>query len=136
MLNQELGHILAEEDKCVAFPNIFQPRVDAFELADPLKPGHRKILCFFLVDFTTKIHSTSDVLPQQAEWSIAEIARAPALKNLPVGLFDMVAGYIMEGTISRKEAEEHREKLMEERANFVMESNENVYEMEFSMCEH
>ncbi|KAI0663680.1 hypothetical protein C8Q70DRAFT_1042365 [Cubamyces menziesii] len=136
MLNQELGHILAEEDKCVAFPNIFQHRVDAFELADPSKPGHRKILCFFLVDPTVKIHSTSDVPPQQAEWSIAEMARAPALKNLPVELFDMVAGYVMEGTISRKEAEEHREKLMEERANFVMEFNENVYEMEFSMCEH
>ncbi|KAL1941005.1 hypothetical protein VTO73DRAFT_7641 [Trametes versicolor] len=46
-LNQELGHIVAEEDKCVAFPNIYQHRVDAFQLADPTRPGCRKILCFF-----------------------------------------------------------------------------------------
>ncbi|KAI0328330.1 hypothetical protein GY45DRAFT_1326463 [Cubamyces sp. BRFM 1775] len=40
MLNQELGpgYILAEEDKCAAFPNIFQHRVGAFKLADPSWP--------------------------------------------------------------------------------------------------
>ncbi|KAH9894735.1 hypothetical protein C8Q73DRAFT_745225 [Cubamyces lactineus] len=135
-LNQEIGHIVAEEDKCIAFPNIFQHRVDGFELADPSKPGHRKILCFFLVDPLVKIHSTSDIPPQQADWSMDEMVRAPALMNLPVELFDMVAGFAMDGTISRKEAEEHREKLMKERANFVMEHNERVYEIEFNMCEH
>ncbi|KAI0324708.1 hypothetical protein GY45DRAFT_1349273 [Cubamyces sp. BRFM 1775] len=135
-LNQEIGHIVAEEDKCVAFPNIYQHRVDSFELADPSKPGHRKILCFFLVDPLQRIHSTSDVPPQQAEWSMEEMMRVPALKSLPTELFDMVAGYALDGTISRKEAEEHRDKLMNERANFVMEHNEHVYELEFNMCEH
>ncbi|TFK89593.1 hypothetical protein K466DRAFT_584455 [Polyporus arcularius HHB13444] len=49
-LNQELGYIVAEEDKCVAFPNINQHRVEPFELADRSRPGHRKILAFFLTD--------------------------------------------------------------------------------------
>ena len=68
MMNQELGHVVALEDKCVAFPNLWQHRVEPFELADPTTPGHRKILCFFLVDPWRKVHSTSDVPPQQREW--------------------------------------------------------------------
>ncbi|KAI0656165.1 hypothetical protein C8Q70DRAFT_922407 [Cubamyces menziesii] len=135
-LNQEIGHIVAEEDKCIAFPNLYQHRVDSFELADPSRSGHRKILCFFLVDPLCRIHSTGDIPPQQAEWATEEIVRAPALNNLPVELFDLVAGYALDGTISRKEAEEHREKLMKERANFAMKHNERVYEIGFNMCEH
>ncbi|KAH9856285.1 hypothetical protein C2E23DRAFT_722900 [Lenzites betulinus] len=135
-LNQELGHIVADEDKCVAFPNVYQHRVDGFELADPTKPGVRKILCFFLVDPETTILSTTDVPPQQEDWSMAEMHRVPAMLNLPVELFDMVAEHAKEGTISRKEAEEHRDQLMTERANFVLQHNEEVFEIEFSMCEH
>lgn len=133
-LNQKLGHVIAAEDKCVAFPNICQHRVAPFELADPSKPGHRKILCFFLVDPTIKILSTSDVPPQQAEWALDEAAKAPAMKNLPQELFDMVEGYVVGD--SRQEAEEDREALMEERSNFVVMLNEDVFEMEFAMCEH
>ncbi|KAI9060773.1 hypothetical protein FKP32DRAFT_1577374 [Trametes sanguinea] len=135
-LNQVLGHIVAEEDKCIAFPNIYQHRVEPFELADPSKPGHRKILCFFLVDPLRRILSTSDVPPQQEDWSMEEMLRAPALRELPVELFQMVADYARQGTISRKEAEEHRERLMEERAHFLVEHNEKVFELEFNMCEH
>ncbi|KAI9761705.1 MAG: hypothetical protein M1840_001736 [Geoglossum simile] len=39
-----------EEDRLLTFPNTFQHRVGPFRLADPTKPGHRKILAFFLVD--------------------------------------------------------------------------------------
>ena len=118
------------------FPNIYQHRVDPFELADPRKPGYRKILCFFLVDPTTRILSTSDVPPQQKEWATEAMLHSPALHRLPVELFDMVVDHLGDAYISRKEAEEHREKLMAERANFVVEHNETVYEMEFNMCEH
>ncbi|EIW52138.1 uncharacterized protein TRAVEDRAFT_135946 [Trametes versicolor FP-101664 SS1] len=135
-LNQELGHIVAEEGKCIAFPNIYQHRVDDFELADRTKPGYRKILCFFLVDPLTRIMSTTDVPPQQAEWSMAEMLRVPAMQGLPVELFDMVADYATTGTMSREEAEEHRKGLMAERANFVVQHNEGVFELEFNMCEH
>ena len=68
-LNQDLGHVVAAEGKCVAFPNVYQHRVEPSELADYSKPGFRKILCFFLVDPATKIVATGDVLPQQeSQW--------------------------------------------------------------------
>ncbi|KAI0716761.1 hypothetical protein C8Q76DRAFT_795019 [Earliella scabrosa] len=136
MLNQNLGHIVAEEDKCVAFPNVYQHHVDPFELADPSKPGHRKILCFFLVNPKHRILSTTDVPPQQEDWVMDELERAPALGQLPQELFDLVAGYVREGAISRKQAEDDRAELMKERSKFVMEHNENIYEVAFDMCEH
>lgn len=135
-LNQELGHVVAEEDKCVAFPNIYQHRVGGFELADPMKPGYRKILCFFLVDPFTRILSTSDVPPQQAEWMTRKMPRAPATQGSPVELVDMISEHAIAGRISREEAEVYRESLMEERAKFVMKHNEGVFELSFAMCEH
>ncbi|RPD53848.1 hypothetical protein L226DRAFT_563700 [Lentinus tigrinus ALCF2SS1-7] len=134
--NQSLGHVVAEKDKCVAFPNTYQHHVDAFELADKSKPGHRKILCFFLVNPETEILSTTHVPPQQAEWSMDELEKAPAMKSLPVELFDMVTGYVKAGVMTREKAEEHRAALMKERSKFVVEQNEKVYELEFNMCEH
>ncbi|KAI0708765.1 hypothetical protein C8T65DRAFT_576187 [Cerioporus squamosus] len=134
--NQELGHIVAEEDKCVAFPNIYQHHVDAFELADPTKPGYRKILCFFLVNPETEILSTTHVPPQQEDWSMDEVEKVPALQKLPIELFDMVTQYVKPGVMSREKAEDHRAELMKERSRFVVEHNENVYELEFNMCEH
>ncbi|KAI0643487.1 hypothetical protein C8Q79DRAFT_183097 [Trametes meyenii] len=135
-LNQELGYVVAEEDKCIAFPNVYQHRVDAFELADKSRPGYRKILCFFLVNPMTRILSTTDVPPQQAEWAMDEMVRAPGLQALPMELFEMVADRVRDGAISREEAERHREELMKERVRFVAQHNEQVYEMEFNMCEH
>ncbi|TFK79080.1 hypothetical protein K466DRAFT_606414 [Polyporus arcularius HHB13444] len=135
-LNQELGHIVAEEDKCIAFPNIYQHRVEPFELADRSRPGHRKILAFFLTDPFEVVHSTMNVPPQQREWYLDEMNRIPALRKLPRELFDMIAEYVLEGTITRAEAEADREELMEERKNFVMEHNEEVFEVSFNLCEH
>ncbi len=135
-LNQGLGHVVAEEDKCVAFPNVYQHRVDAFELADAGKPGYRKILCFFLVSPTARVVSTSDVPPQQRDWVDEDAAAMEALHVLPRELFDLVVDYARTGTVSREEAEKDREELMKERAGFVMEHNEQVFELEFNMCEH
>ncbi|RPD53854.1 hypothetical protein L226DRAFT_548383 [Lentinus tigrinus ALCF2SS1-7] len=135
-LNQQLGHIVAEEDKCVAFPNIYQHHVDAFELADPSQPGYRKILCFFLVNPTTRILSTSDVPPQQQDWVVEDAETVQGMQTLPQELYDIVTDYAQTGTISREEAERNREEFMKERAHFIMEHNEEVFEVEFNMCEH
>ena len=141
-LNQELGHIVAEEGKCVAFPNIYQHRVQPFELADPSKPGFRKILCFFLVDPLTKIISTSDVLPQQESWwksdSWAEVAcaAAPPISTLPRELYNEVISYASLGTMSRAEAEQWRKDFMGERSEFTFHHGKEVFEIEWNMCEH
>ena len=135
-LNQELGHVVAEEDKCVAFPNIYQHRVEPFELADCTSPGYRKILALFLTDPFKDVHSTALVPPQQREWYLDEMERIPALRKLPRELFDMIADHALEGTISREEAKADRKELMKERKNFVMQHNEDVFEVRFSLCEH
>ncbi|MGC5241429.1 DUF4246 domain-containing protein [Streptomyces albogriseolus] len=109
-LNQLLGSAATPAGRCLAFPNILQHRVSPFRLQDPTRPGHRKILAFFLVDPSHTIVSTSDVPPQQP-W--AETS-----------------------TMTLEEAKAYREELMKERKFFVDEHNEQMYEREFSLCEH
>ncbi|RDL04580.1 uncharacterized protein DUF4246 [Streptomyces sp. HB202] len=109
-LNQTLGSAATPAGRCLAFPNVLQHRVGSFRLTDPTRPGHRKILAFFLVDPEKKIVSTSDVPPQQPEFATS--------------------------TMTREQAESCREELMRERKFFVDEHNEQLYEREFSLCEH
>jgi hypothetical protein len=109
-LNQTLGSASTPAGRCLAFPNILQHRVGSFRLTDPTRPGHRKILAFFLVDPSEKIVSTSDVPPQQP-WSDTS-------------------------TMTLEQAKSYREQLMQERKFFVDEHNEQLYEREFSLCEH
>ncbi|WKT53633.1 Protein of unknown function DUF4246 [Fusarium oxysporum f. sp. vasinfectum] len=47
---QSVGSVLTREKCALFFPNIFQHHINSFKLADPIKPGHRKILALFLVD--------------------------------------------------------------------------------------
>ncbi|WP_084523593.1 DUF4246 domain-containing protein [Nocardia inohanensis] len=109
-LNQVLGSVRTSAGRCIAFPNILQHRVAPFELADPTRPGHRKILAFFLVDPSVRITSTADVPPQQP-WSPTS-------------------------TMTLAQAKEFRAELMRERKFFIDEHNEELYEREFSLCEH
>ncbi|SDJ74961.1 DUF4246 domain-containing protein [Streptomyces indicus] len=109
-LNQVLGSAATPAGRCLAFPNVLQHRVSPFRLADPTRPGHRKILAFFLVDPSERIVSTSDVPPQQPRASTS--------------------------TMTLEQAKDFREQLMRERKFFVDEHNEQVYEREFSLCEH
>lgn len=109
-LNQLLGSAATPEGRCLAFPNVLQHRVSPFRLADPDRPGHRKILAFFLVDPSETVVSTSDVPPQQP-WSDTS-------------------------TMTLDQAREYREQLMQERKFFVDEHNQELYEREFSLCEH
>jgi hypothetical protein len=109
-MNQVLGSAETRAGRALAFPNILQHHVDPFRLADPSRPGHRKILVFFLVDPSMTIISTSDVPPQQP-WS----------PTSPMTL---------------EQAKEFRSQLMQERKFFVDEHTEKIYEREFSLCEH
>ncbi|MEU0128498.1 DUF4246 domain-containing protein [Streptomyces sp. NPDC006289] len=109
-LNQPLGSASTPAGRCLAFPNILQHRVGSFRLADPTRPGSRKILAFFLVDPSEAVVSTSDVPPQQP-WSETS-------------------------TMTLEQANDYREQLMRERKFFVDEHNEQLYEREFSLCEH
>ncbi|MFD6456140.1 DUF4246 family protein, partial [Nocardia sp. NPDC060220] len=70
----------------------------------------RKILAFFLVDPSITIVSTSDIPPQQP-WSPTS-------------------------TMTAAQADAFRTELMRERKFFVDEHNNELYEREFSLCEH
>ena len=109
-LNQVLGSVETCAGRVLVFPNILQHRVGPFRLADPTRPGHRKILAFFLVDPTVPVVSTSDVPPQQP-W-------APT------------------STMTLEQAKEYRGELMRERKYFVDKHNGDMYERPFSLCEH
>ncbi|MER5474373.1 DUF4246 domain-containing protein [Streptomyces sp. NPDC002685] len=109
-LNQVLGSASTPAGRCLAFPNTLQHRVGSFRLTNPTRPGYRKILAFFLVDPSERIVSTSDVTPQQP-WSDTS-------------------------TMTLEQAKSYREQLMQERKFFVDEHNEQLYEREFSLCEH
>ncbi|KAJ0391550.1 hypothetical protein P43SY_011830 [Pythium insidiosum] len=85
-LIQNLGAATAIENRCIVFPNTLQHKVEPFKLADPTKPGVRKILAFFIVDPSKKIPSTSVIPPQQQDW--LQEARRENLSNLPEVVVD------------------------------------------------
>ncbi|KAK3899199.1 hypothetical protein C8A05DRAFT_37207 [Staphylotrichum tortipilum] len=65
---QNYGSVNTPQGRLLAFPNVFQHRVSGFKLADPTKPGHRRFIALWLIDPFTRVISTANVPPQQAEW--------------------------------------------------------------------
>ncbi|KAJ7902866.1 hypothetical protein B0H14DRAFT_2667905 [Mycena olivaceomarginata] len=140
-LIQRVGAVVTKAGRALAWPNLFQHCVSPFALADPSKPGHRKILAFFLVDPTKdRILSATDVPPQQADWAAAAFQEAcrgdtSALGALPQELRELVKNHFPETVMTRKEAEAYRLELMAERTASV-ETHERAYVQTFNMCEH
>jgi hypothetical protein len=118
----------------IVFPNIYQHRVGAFSLKDHSKPGHRKILVFFLVDPTQQIVSTAAVPPQDVTWSDPELMSILAHK-LPLEVADMIAQQIG-FRMTLEEAKKHRLKLMKERSHAKDVVTKAVYKRHFNLCEH
>ncbi|KAF8669614.1 hypothetical protein RHS04_08771 [Rhizoctonia solani] len=135
----DLGSVVTCQDRCIAFPNIYQHRVSPFELADNSKRGHRKIVALFLVDPAIHRPSTAIVPPQQADWRASGISANPVLKaafnKLSAEIIDHINS-MAEGTMTRKEAEAYRLELMDERTAFVAKNDENFFMAPFSLCEH
>lgn len=126
---QDIGDVITKPHRCIAFPNLYQHQVQPFHLEDPTKPGHRKILVFFLVDPTQRVPSATDVAPQQREWVTEAMHSAgadSALARLPVEVLTMISEG-NDGTMSRLEAEEYRRALMDERTVFVEDSNKDYF---------
>eukprot|EP00029_Vermamoeba_vermiformis_P014744 TRINITY_DN9858_c0_g1_i1.p1 TRINITY_DN9858_c0_g1~~TRINITY_DN9858_c0_g1_i1.p1 ORF type:complete len:592 (-),score=160.43 TRINITY_DN9858_c0_g1_i1:66-1841(-) len=137
ILVQPLGGVLTEQGRCIVFPNLYQHKVKSFKLADPKKPGHRKILCFFLVDPATPVLSTARVPPQQAEWFRMEVDNndGTLFDNLPNEIREMIMKQ-NDWPMSLDAAKKHREELMKERKFFFATNNEEIFERPFSLCEH
>ena len=119
-LNQELGAINTNNGRILAFPNVFQHRVQPFTLVDKERSGHRNILAFFLCDPAAKVESSATILPLRRDWWSMENSCIPPNAT----------------TMTMEEAKVHREELMTERKFFVDENNKRVFERECSLCEH
>jgi Protein of unknown function (DUF4246) len=133
---QYVGKVDTREGRILTWPNILQHRVEPFALADPTRPGHRKILALFLVDPNIRIISTASVPCQQKDWWAADIRKKGALAVLPLELQDQVFNEVEGFPISLEEAKEQRLELMEERKRFVFSHERSFEDSFFSLCEH
>jgi hypothetical protein len=145
---QNVGTVDTIEGRLLTFSNCLQHQVQPFQLADPTKPGHRKILALFLVDPHMKIISTAHVPCQQKDWWWEEVTgfasqhsaprsdRGSTLADLPVELQDHVFKRVEDFPISLEDAKAIRLELMEERKNHVIRDRENFSSLTISLCEH
>jgi hypothetical protein len=119
--------------------NTYQHRVAPFRLADPTKPGHRKILAIFLID---PIPSATNIPPQQSEWifdALENARRDPKSLyfRLPPEISILIPDNPPDISMTRGEAEEYRLKLMKERTSFTQNREEElILSYSFNMCEH
>ena len=128
---QDVGKVITKEDRCIAFPNFYQHLVSPFRLADPTRPGHRKILVFFLVDPCFMIPSASVVAPQQGSWIERAVAGTTLWERLPVELQDIVMDHVNFMTL--EQAKVYRKELMAERTAFVETVDGQRFGYQFNM---
>ncbi|TPX54808.1 hypothetical protein PhCBS80983_g05726 [Powellomyces hirtus] len=133
---QYVGSVTAVSGRCIAFPNSYQHRVEPFELADPTKPGHRKIICFFLVNPQTRVTSTRDVPPQQFSWWFTEVFSDPCsrLSRFPLDI-RIAIGKFVEWPMKMADAKDQRARLTESRKEHYAVRNGD-FEHIVSLCEH
>jgi hypothetical protein len=131
-LNEDLGSVMCKQRRMLCWPNVFQHRVAPFSLADPSRPGVRKIAGLWLVHPNSRITSTLEIPPQQQTWFDAEVDLWSAL---PCEVKEQVDSY-RDFPISLKMAKALRVELMGERKAIVRCNNECIFERLFSLCEH
>ncbi|KAJ8073725.1 hypothetical protein AAF712_003212 [Marasmius tenuissimus] len=133
-----LGSVSTKEGRLLVFPNVLQHQVQPFQLADPSKPGYRKILALFLVDPNIRTLSTANIPPQQRDWWAEVVGqdKSTRLGKLPAELMDHVVEMTDEWPISLEEAKKVREDLMHKRSMYVDKVNRDYEQEGFSFCEH
>eukprot|EP00798_Chlamydomonas_sp_ICE-L_P005026 gene5026-34811_t len=91
-LNQDLGGVVLRAGRCVSFPNVYQHKIEPFQLIEGQPAGHVHLLSLSLVHPNHKLVSTSEVPPQQLEWLKEAIFADPdsRLSKLPSGLAELI----------------------------------------------
>jgi hypothetical protein len=117
---QDLGYVSCCEGRLVTYPNGLQHHTGKLELTDPSKPGHCKLVTLFLIDPDIPIIFTSNIPPQQREWSQSG--------GLP-GLTREVA---KESTIEVKEALKLRDEMLLERVRMDRDVDLNYADQDFN----
>ncbi|KAH9914457.1 uncharacterized protein B0H18DRAFT_1125496 [Fomitopsis serialis] len=128
---QNVGCVTTKQDRCIAFPNLYQHLVSPFRLTDPAKPGHRKILVFFLVDPNITIPSASTVSPQQEPWIRRAVEGSELWWRLPNEVHEMIWERL--DPITEGQARKYREELMKERTLTVKPADEQRFGRTFNL---
>ncbi|KAI1024202.1 hypothetical protein LB504_005574 [Fusarium proliferatum] len=131
---QDLGSVMTPEGRALFFPNIYQHRVEPFELADKTRPGYRKIVALFLVDPVIPIISTGNVPPQQKYWWKDELRESEPLNCLPSEIMDMITEKV-DFPYGIDEARQIREDLILER-KVVNSDSLRQRAQNWNFCEH
>ncbi|KAF3141011.1 hypothetical protein TWF703_002518 [Orbilia oligospora] len=96
-----LSGISIKEHRAIAFPNVLEYRTKPFELVDRHRPGHLKMLKFYLCDPTDpyEIPTTTTVAPQQKGelkfWLVDQL-RQGKLGRLPEEIFEQIVDQIVQ----------------------------------------
>jgi len=98
----DIGYAVAQSNRLVVFPNLYEHSVLPFKLANKSQSGFRKFITLFLVDPATKIISTGDVAPQQTAWYPITGERSNGLLPLPG------TSYSTSGRMTLDQAKQHR----------------------------
>ncbi|KAJ2108526.1 hypothetical protein GGI01_002197 [Coemansia sp. RSA 376] len=106
-LSQEVGSVGIKDGQCLVFPSIYQHKMPELKLEDLTKPGHCKMLTFYVVDPSTRIPSTEIVPPQQQDWWIEDVLSSEPLGSLPHLIIDRIMNRV-DYPISLKDAKELR----------------------------
>lgn len=137
---QDIGSVLTRQGRALFFSNLYMHHVSPFRLADPSRPGHRKILALFLVDPAVPIISTANVPPQQKDWwaastGLSSTSQAVTSSRLPAELRNLVIDNV-EFPISVEDAKRTREELMSERSGLQEMKDSRFRNFEWNFCEH
>ncbi|XP_021952983.1 uncharacterized protein LOC110849833 isoform X2 [Folsomia candida] len=102
--------------RSVVFKNSVSHRVAPFELDDPDKPGHRKILGFFLVDPGARILSSARVPCQQWAWYLGQV-KDVLVQLLPPEMVELVVSFLPRGNqyLDNEEAKNLEKEMRDER---------------------
>lgn len=134
-----LGSVETKQDRCIAFPNIFQHRVKHFFPLDPTRPAIRKILVFFLINPKKPIISTNDIDVQRLDFLLNRCMVLCKILPLEI-IYRHILDFLPHMTL--EEARDCRLELMEGRKYMIEEENtecERIYEIierPYSLCEH
>jgi len=128
------GDVVTREGRLLVFPNVYQHQVAPFALADPSKPGHRKIVALFLVDPATPVISTANVPPQQQHWETTT-TDALSSRGLPVEISQLITRQLS-CPYPLEEALKIREQLIDERKSLDTATNQTLEYGDWNFCEH
>ncbi|KAK2462932.1 hypothetical protein APHAL10511_005130 [Amanita phalloides] len=131
---QDVGSINITQGRLITFPNVFQHRMEKFQLQDPTKPGYCKLLSLFLVDPHINIFSTVNVPCQRIDWWQEVVTETvPQIRRLPREIQDHIFQFISEFPMTMSDAMELKLELMDERENSTADVDEAFHSLTFDL---